>query len=77
MVITVASIGYLVAGLVTFLPYHVLVVVPAPYLWQHPALKVFVEGLTAAAIEVLSRAVVVVALVTRSLVDSPVRFPPK
>lgn len=80
VVITVAFIGYLVAGLpgacvaalATFLPCYVLTVVPAPYFkryGQHPAIKAFVEGITAAAIGALSGAVVVLA--TRSLVDVP------
>lgn len=80
VVITVAFIGYLVAGLpgacvaalATFLPCYVLTVVPAPYFKryrQQPAIKAFVKGITAAAIGALSGAVVVLA--TRSLVDVP------
>ena len=80
VVITVAFIGYLVAGLpgacvaalATFLPCYVLTVVPAPYFkkyGQRPALKAFVEGITAAAIGALSGAVVVLA--TRAVVDVP------
>jgi chromate transporter len=71
MVITMAFISYLMAGLVTFLPCYVLAVVPAPYL-PTPGHQAFVEGITAAAIKALSEAVVV--LVTRSLVDIIVRF---
>ena len=80
VLITVAFIGYLVAGLpgacvaalATFLPCYVLTVVPAPYFkkyGQRPALKAFVEGITAAAIGALSGAVVVLA--TRALMDVP------
>ena len=80
VVITVAFIGYLVAGLpgacvaalATFLPCYVLTVVPAPYFkkyGQRPALKAVVEGIPAAAIGALSGAVAVLA--TRALVDIP------
>jgi chromate transporter len=80
VVITVAFIGYLVAGLpgaavaalATFLPCYVLTVVPAPYFKKYgrrPAIKAFVEGITAAAIGALSGAVVVLA--QRTLIDVP------
>ncbi|MCI1189816.1 chromate transporter [Hymenobacter sp. DH14] len=80
VVITVAFIGYLVAGLpgacvaalATFLPCYVLTVVPAPYFkkyGQRPAIQAFVAGITAAAIGALSGAVVVLA--QRTLVDGP------
>lgn len=80
VVITVAFIGYLVAGLpgacvaalATFLPCYVLTVVPAPYFHkygQRPGIRAFVEGITAAAIGALSGAVVVLA--QRTLVDGP------
>lgn len=80
VVITVAFIGYLVAGLpgacvaalATFLPCYVLTVVPAPYFkkyGQRPAIQAFVAGITAAAIGALSGAVVVLAQLT--LVDVP------
>lgn len=80
VVITVAFIGYLVAGLpgacvaalATFLPCYVLTVVPAPYFkkyGQRPAIQAFVAGITAAAIGALSGAVVVLA--TRAIVDIP------
>lgn len=80
VVITVAFIGYLVAGLpgacvaalATFLPCYVLTVVPAPYFkkyGQRPGIQAFVAGITAAAIGALSGAVVVLA--QRTLVDVP------
>jgi len=80
VVITVAFIGYLVSGLpgacvaalAAFLPCYVLTVVPAPYFkkyGQRPAIKAFVDGITAAAIGALSGAVVVLA--TRAIVDVP------
>lgn len=80
VVITVAFIGYLVAGLpgacvaalATFLPGYVLTVVPAPYFkkyGQRPAIQAFVAGITVAAIGALSGAVVVLA--QRTLVDVP------
>jgi chromate transporter len=61
-----------IAALATFMPCYVLTVVLAPYFkryGQHPAIKAFVEGITAAAIGALSGAVVVLA--TCSLVDVP------
>jgi hypothetical protein len=67
VVITVAFTGYLVAGLTTFLPCCIL----TGSTWPS---KFFVEGITtAAAIKAFSAAMVV--LVTRSLVNIPVRFP--
>ncbi|MGC4036886.1 MAG: chromate transporter [Chitinophagaceae bacterium] len=72
VVITVAFIGYLVAGfpgaciaaLATFLPCYLFTVLPAPYFkkyGKHPAIKAFVDGVTAAAIGAIIGAVVVLA----------------
>jgi chromate transporter len=78
VVITVAFIGYLVAGpwgmtvsaLGVFLPVYLFVVVPAPYFRRHrsqPAVKAFVDGVTAAATGAIAGAAFVLA--TRALVD--------
>lgn len=80
VVITVAFIGYLVAGfpgacvaaLATFLPCYLFTVLPAPYFkrWgKHPGVKAFVDGVTIAAIGAIAGAVVVLA--RRQLVDLP------
>jgi chromate transporter len=80
VVITVGFIGYLVAGfwgatvaaLATFIPCYVFTVIPAPYFkkyGKHPALKAFVDGVTAAAIGAIAGAVLVLA--TRTLTDIP------
>jgi chromate transporter len=80
VVITVAFIGYLVAGtsgmLVSavgvFLPVYLFVVLPAPYFRRHrdqPVVKAFVEGVTAAATGAIAGAAYVLAL--RSLIDLP------
>jgi chromate transporter len=80
VVITVAFIGYLVAGfwgavvaaLATFLPCYLLTVLPAPYFkkyGKHPGIKAFVDGVTIAAIGAIAGAVVVLA--RRQLVDLP------
>ena len=80
VVITVAFIGYLVAGfsgacvaaLATFLPCYLLTVLPAPYFkrWgKHPGVKAFVDGITIAAVGAIAGAVVVLA--RRQLVDFP------
>ncbi|GAB2555728.1 chromate transporter [Fibrella aquatica] len=80
VVITVAFIGYLVAGfpgacvaaLATFLPCYLFTVLPAPYFkrWgRHPGVKAFVDGVTVAAIGAIAGAVVVLA--RRQLVDIP------
>lgn len=80
VVITVAFIGYLVAGVAgavvaaisIFLPVYVLTIVPAPWFARHrdnPQLKAFVQGATAAATGAIAGAVVVLAL--RTLVDVP------
>ncbi|AEW00571.1 chromate transporter [Niastella koreensis] len=70
VVITVGFIGYLVAGfpgaciaaLATFLPCYLFTVLPAPYFkkyGKHPAIKAFVDGVTAAAIGAIIGAVFV------------------
>jgi chromate transport protein ChrA len=80
VVITVAFIGYLVAGfagacvaaLATFLPCYVFTVVPAPHferLSRNAAVKAFVDGVTAAATGAIAGAAVVLA--RRALVDVP------
>ncbi len=80
VVITVAFIGYLVAGLsgacvaalATFLPCYLFTVIPAPYFKKYgklPGLIAFVDGVTAAAIGAITGAVVVLA--KRSIVDLP------
>ena len=78
VVITVAFIGYLVAGLsgatvaalATFLPCYFFTVIPAPYFKKYgklPGLVAFVNGVTAAAIGAITGAVIVLA--KRSIVD--------
>ncbi len=78
VVITVAFIGYLVAGPVgaavasvgVFLPCWLFVIVPAPYFRRHgrrPGIKAFVHGVTAAAIGAIAGAAVVLA--RRGIVD--------
>lgn len=78
VVITVAFIGYLVAGvsgacvaaLATFLPCYLFTVLPAPYFkkyGKHPAIKAFVDGITAAAIGAIIGAVFVLG--KRQLTD--------
>ncbi len=80
VVITVGFIGYLVAGvpgacvaaLATFLPCYLFTVIPAPYFkkyGKHPAIKAFVDGVTAAAIGAIAGAVLVLA--KRTLSDIP------
>jgi chromate transporter len=80
VVITVAFIGYLVAGasgmvvaaIGVFLPVYLFVVIPAPYFRQHrdqPIVKGFVEGVSAAATGAIAGAAYVLA--TRSLLDLP------
>lgn len=72
VVITVAFIGYLVAGwagacvaaLATFLPCYLLTVLPAPYFKRYgrrPGIKAFVDGVTMAAVGAIAGAVVVLA----------------
>ena len=78
VVITVAFIGYLVAGtwgmtvaaVGVFLPVYLFVVLPAPYFRRHrdqPVVKAFVEGVSAAATGAIAGAAYVLA--TRTLVD--------
>ncbi len=78
VVITVAFIGYLVSGpwgmtvsaLGVVLPVYLFVVIPAPYFRRHrsqPAVKAFVDGVTAAATGAIAGAAYVLA--TRALVD--------
>jgi chromate transporter len=80
VVITVGFIGYLVAGipgacvaaLATFLPCYIFTVLPAPYFkkyGKHPAIKAFVDGVTAAAIGAIAGAVLVLG--KRTLTDIP------
>ena len=78
VVITTGFIGYLISGfwgavvaaLATFLPCYLLTVLPAPYFkkhGKHPAIKAFVDGVTAAAVGALAGAVIVIA--QRSITD--------
>jgi len=80
VVITVAFIGYLVAGLSgailaslgVFLPCYLFVVLPAPYYARfadNPRLKAFVVGVTAAATGAIAGAVIVLA--RRAIIDIP------
>lgn len=80
VVITVGFIGYLVAGfwgavvaaLATFIPCYLFTVIPAPYFkkyGKHPAIKAFVDGVTAAAIGAIAGAVLVLG--KRTLTDFP------
>ncbi len=79
VVITVGFIGYLVAGvpgacvaaLATFLPCYLFTIIPAPYFkkyGKHPAIKAFVDGVTAAAIGAIIGAVFVLG--KRQLTDA-------
>jgi chromate transporter len=80
VVITVGFIGYLVAGvpgaivaaLATFVPCYLFTIIPAPYFkkyGKHPAIKAFVDGVTAAAIGAIAGAVIVLG--KRTLTDIP------
>jgi chromate transporter len=80
VVITVAFIGYLVAGLAgaivaalaTFLPCYLFTVLPAPYFRrfaQNKSLKAFVDGVTAAATGAIAGAAIVLG--KRALFDVP------
>lgn len=80
VVITVGFIGYLVEGLsgatvaalATFLPCYFFTILPAPYFKKYgknPALKAFIDGVTAAAIGAIVGAVILIS--KRSLVDIP------
>lgn len=62
----------MVAALATFLPCYLFTVLPAPYFkkyGKHPAIKAFVDGVTAAAIGAIAGAVLVLG--KRTLVDLP------
>jgi len=78
VVITVAFIGYLVAGgvgatvaaLGTFVPCYLFVVIPAPYFRKHsknPSIAAFVAGVTAAATGAIAGAAFVLG--RRAIVD--------
>lgn len=78
VVITVAFIGYIVAGfsgacvssLATFLPCYLFTVIPAPYfhkIAKNESIKNFVTGITVAVVGALVGAVVIIA--SRSIVD--------
>lgn len=80
VVITVAFIGYLVAGpvgavvagLATFLPCYLFTVIPAPYFRRfskNRSLKAFVDGVTAAATGAIAGAAFVLG--RRALIDVP------
>jgi chromate transporter len=80
VVITVGFIGYLVAGFwgavvaaaATFIPCYLFTVIPAPYFKKYgknPAIKAFVDGVTAAAIGAIAGAVLVLG--KRTLTDIP------
>lgn len=80
VVITVGFIGYIAAGvpgacvaaLATFIPCYLFTVIPAPYFkkyGKHPAIKAFVDGVTAAAIGAIAGAVLVLG--KRTLTDLP------
>jgi chromate transporter len=80
VVITVAFIGYLTAGLAgacvaafaTFLPCYLFTVIPAPYFQRfakNPMIHAFVEGVTAAAAGAIAGAAFVLG--RRALVDAP------
>lgn len=78
IVITVGFIGYLVDGFsgaciaagATFLPCYLFTILPAPYFkkyGKHPAIKAFVDGITAAAVGAIAGAVLVLS--KRTFVD--------
>ena len=80
VVITVAFIGYIVAGLAgsimaaigIFLPVYIFTIVPAPWFKRHrdnPQLKAFVDGATAAATGAITGAVLVLG--ARAIKDLP------
>jgi len=80
VVITVAFIGYIVAGplgaalaaLGVFLPCYLFVIIPAQYFRrsaQHPQVKAFVDGVTAAATGAIAGAALVLG--RRAIVDVP------
>src|SRR4051794_1700531 len=64
--------GACVAALGTFLPCYLFTVLPAPYFKKYgklPAVKAFVDGITAAAVGAITGSVIVIA--RRSIVDWP------
>ena len=80
VVITVAFIGFLVAGLAgsivaaigIFLPVYLFTIIPAPWFKRHrnnPQLKAFVDGATAAATGAITGAVIVLG--ARAITDLP------
>jgi chromate transporter len=80
VVITVAFIGYLVAGVAgagaaavgVFLPVYLFVVIPYPWfdrISENPQVKAFVAGVTAAAAGAIAGACIVLA--RRAIVDAP------
>ncbi len=80
VVITVAFVGFLVAGMLgaaaaaigVFLPCYLFVIVPAPYyrrFAQNPQIKAFVTGVTAAATGAIAGAAVVLG--RRAVIDIP------
>jgi len=80
VVITVAFIGFLVAGFTgaviasigIFLPVYIFTIVPAPWFKRHrdnPQLKAFVDGATAAATGAITGAVIVLG--ARAITDIP------
>jgi len=80
VVITVAFIGYLVAGLTgaivaaagIFLPVYFLTIIPMPWFKRHrenAQLKAFVAGATAAAVGAIAGAVIILG--RRSIIDVP------
>ncbi len=80
VVITVAFIGFLVAGLAgavtaaigIFLPVYIFTVLPAPWFKRHrnnPQLRAFVDGATAAATGAITGAVIVLG--ARAITDVP------
>jgi chromate transporter len=80
VVITVAFIGFLVAGFAgavmasigIFLPVYLFTIIPAPWFKRHrdnPQLKAFVDGATAAATGAITGAVLVLG--ARAIVDLP------
>ena len=80
VVITVAFIGFLVAGfsgalvaaVATFVPCYLFTVIPAPYFKKYgkvPGVLAFVDGITAAAVGAIAGSVIVIA--RRSIVDWP------
>src|SRR5436190_8300760 len=80
VVITVAFIGFLVAGMAgavmasigIFLPVYIFTIVPAPWFKRHrnnPQLRAFVDGATAAATGAITGAVIVLGM--RAITDIP------